>query len=106
MSDVLALTQELIARRSVTANDEGCQMLLASRLEMAGFRCQHLPFGDVKNLFASHGSSGPVMVFLGHTDVVPTGPREQWSSDPFVPEIREGFLYGRGAADMKGSVAA
>ena len=106
MSDVLALTRELIARRSVTPDDAGCQELLAARLEKSGFRCQHLPFGAVKNLFASHGNSGPVMVFLGHTDVVPTGPLEQWSSDPFVPDIREGHLYGRGAADMKGSVAA
>jgi succinyl-diaminopimelate desuccinylase len=106
MSDVLALTRELIARRSVTPDDGGCQELIATRLEKSGFRCQHLPFGLVKNLFASHGTAGPVMVFLGHTDVVPTGPREQWSSDPFVPEIRDGHLYGRGAADMKGSVAA
>lgn len=106
MSDVLALTQELIARRSVTPEDEGCQTMLAERLEKSGFRCQHSPFGAVRNLFASHGSSGPVMVFLGHTDVVPTGPVEQWRSDPFAPEIRDGHLYGRGSADMKGSVAA
>jgi succinyl-diaminopimelate desuccinylase len=106
MSDVLVLTQELISRRSVTPNDEGCQELIAARLAQSGFHCQHLPFGEVKNLFASHGKDGPVMVFLGHTDVVPTGPREQWASDPFVPEIRDGHLYGRGAADMKGSVAA
>ena len=106
MSDVLTLTKELIARRSVTPDDAGCQELLAARLQKSGFRCQHLPFGSVKNLYASHGDNGPVMVFLGHTDVVPTGPREQWSSDPFVPDIRDGHLYGRGAADMKGSVAA
>jgi succinyl-diaminopimelate desuccinylase len=106
MSDVLALTMELIARRSVTPDDAGCQELIAARLEKSGFRCRHLPFGAVKNLYASHGNSGPVMLFLGHTDVVPTGPREQWSSDPFLPEIRDGHLYGRGAADMKGSVAA
>ncbi len=106
MSDVLDLTMQLIARRSVTPDDAGCQELLAARLEASGFRCQHLPFGPVRNLFASHGTSAPVMVFLGHTDVVPTGPLEQWHSDPFVPEIRDGHLYGRGAADMKGSVAA
>lgn len=106
MSDVLDLTMALITRRSLTPDDAGCQELLAARLEKSGFRCQHLPFGAVKNLFASHGASEPVMVFLGHTDVVPTGPREQWSSDPFAAEIRDGHLYGRGAADMKGSVAA
>jgi len=106
MSDVLALTQELIMRRSVTPDDAGCQQLLATRLEKSGFHCQRLPFGEVQNLFATHGTSAPVMVFLGHTDVVPTGPREQWRSDPFLPEIRDGHLYGRGAADMKGSVAA
>jgi succinyl-diaminopimelate desuccinylase len=106
VSDVLALTQDLIARRSVTPLDEGCQELIASRLAKAGFAIEHLPFGDVKNLWASHGSGGPVLVFLGHTDVVPSGPVEAWASDPFVPTIRDGYLYGRGAADMKGSVAA
>jgi succinyl-diaminopimelate desuccinylase len=106
MNDVLALTRELITRRSLTPDDAGCQELLAARLEKSGFRCQRLPFGEVQNLFATHGTSAPVMVFLGHTDVVPTGPREQWHSDPFGPEIRDGHLYGRGAADMKGSVAA
>ena len=106
MSDVLALTMELIARRSITPDDAGCQELIAARLGKSGFRCQHLPFGAVRNLYASHGSSGPVMLFLGHTDVVPTGPIEQWASGPFMPEIRDGYLYGRGAADMKGSVAA
>jgi succinyl-diaminopimelate desuccinylase len=106
VSDVLALTQDLLARRSVTPLDEGCQELIASRLAKAGFAIEHLPFGDVKNLWASHGSGGPVLVFLGHTDVVPSGPVEAWASDPFVPTIRDGYLYGRGAADMKGSVAA
>jgi succinyl-diaminopimelate desuccinylase len=106
VSDVLALTQDLLARRSVTPLDEGCQELIASRLAKAGFAIEHLPFGDVKNLWARHGSGGPVLVFLGHTDVVPSGPVEAWASDPFVPTIRDGYLYGRGAADMKGSVAA
>jgi len=106
MSDVLALTQDLIARRSVTPEDAGCQQLVADRLQAAGFDIEHLPFGEVKNLWASHGNGGPVLVFLGHTDVVPSGPVEAWASDPFVPTIRDGFLYGRGAADMKGSVAA
>ncbi len=106
MIDVLQRTQALIARPSVTPEDEGCQEMVATRLAQSGFRIEHLPFGAVKNLWATHGSGSPVLVFLGHTDVVPPGPREQWASDPFVPEIRDGRLYGRGAADMKGSVAA
>lgn len=106
MSDVVSLTCELIARRSVTPDDAGCQQLIAERLQAAGFRCEHLRFGEVDNLWASHGSGGPVLVLLGHTDVVPAGPVEAWASDPFVPELRDGLLYGRGAADMKGSVAA
>jgi len=104
--DVVALTRELIARPSVTPDDAGCQALIARRLTAAGFRCESLRFGDVDNLWAVHGTDGPTLVLLGHTDVVPPGPREAWSSDPFVPEIRDGVLYGRGAADMKGSVAA
>jgi len=104
--DVVALTRELIARPSVTPDDAGCQALIARRLTAAGFRCESLRFGDVDNLWAVHGVEGPTLVLLGHTDVVPPGPRETWSSDPFVPEIRDGVLYGRGAADMKGSVAA
>lgn len=104
--DVLELTRELIARRSVTPEDAGCQALIARRLLAAGFRCEHLRFGDVDNLWAVHGSEGPTLVLLGHTDVVPSGPRESWNSDPFAPDIRDGMLYGRGAADMKGSVAA
>jgi len=106
MSEVLALAQDLIARPSVTPEDAGCQDLVAARLHQAGFAIEHLPFGAVKNLWATHGSGGPVLVFLGHTDVVPSGPVEAWQSDPFVPTIRDGQLYGRGAADMKGSVAA
>ena len=106
MSDVLALTQDLIARVSLTPEDAGCQDVVADRLAAAGFCIEHLPFGPVKNLWAAHGQGGPVLVFLGHTDVVPTGPREDWASDPFVPTIRDGWLYGRGSADMKGSVAA
>ncbi|UTA53714.1 succinyl-diaminopimelate desuccinylase [Lysobacter soli] len=103
---VLALTCDLIARASVTPDDAGCQALIARRLSAAGFRCESLRFGDVDNLWAVHGTDGPTLVLLGHTDVVPPGPRESWSSDPFAPEIRDGVLYGRGAADMKGSVAA
>jgi succinyl-diaminopimelate desuccinylase len=106
MSDVLALTQELVRRASLTPDDAGCQDLVATRLATVGFRIEHLPFGPVQNLWATHGSGSPVLVFLGHTDVVPPGPIADWASDPFAPTIRDGFLYGRGAADMKGSVAA
>lgn len=106
MSEVLALTKELILRPSVTPDDAGCQALIAERLTRAGFACERLRFGDVDNLWATHGNGAPVLVLLGHTDVVPPGPREAWASDPFVPEVRDGVLYGRGAADMKGSVAA
>ena len=111
MSDVLQLTRELIRRVSITPDDAGCQQWIAERLQRAGFHCEGLRFGEVDNLWATHGpldgnETGPVLVLLGHTDVVPPGPRDAWSSDPFAPEIREGLLYGRGAADMKGSVAA
>jgi succinyl-diaminopimelate desuccinylase len=106
MSDVLALTNDLIARPSVTPDDAGCQAMISERLARAGFRCEQIDFGAVKNLWASHGEGGDVLCFLGHTDVVPPGPREAWASDPFTPTIRDGYLYGRGAADMKGSVAA
>lgn len=107
MNDVLALAFDLIARPSVTPDDAGCQELIAGRLQRAGFACEHLRFGAVDNLWAAHGDGdGPVLLLLGHTDVVPPGPREAWTSDPFVPMVRDGVLYGRGAADMKGSVAA
>jgi succinyl-diaminopimelate desuccinylase len=106
MSAVLELTRELIGRSSLTPDDAGCQALIAGRLARAGFRCEQIDFGSVKNLWATHGDGGPTLLLLGHTDVVPPGPRESWASDPFVPEIRDGVLYGRGAADMKGSVAA
>src|SRR5919108_1883902 len=102
----LALAQELIARRSITPEDGGCQELLAKRLARAGFRCEPMPFGEVKNLWARRGAAHPVVCFAGHTDVVPTGPLAEWHSDPFVPTIRDGKLYGRGAADMKSSIAA
>lgn len=97
---------ELIRRPSVTPNDAGCQQLIAERLKPLGFHCEHLRFGDVDNLWAVHGTGKPLLVFAGHTDVVPTGPRERWSSDPFQPAIRDDHLYGRGAADMKSSIAA
>jgi len=106
ISPVLTLTRDLISRRSVTPDDAGCLPLIASRLEAVGFRIEHLRFGDVDNLWATHGGEGPVLAFLGHTDVVPTGPEDRWTSPPFEPTERDGLLYGRGAADMKGSVAA
>ena len=106
MNDVLQLTCELIRRRSVTPDDAGCLPLLAGRLAQAGFAVQHLRYGVVDNLWATHGEGGPLLMFLGHTDVVPSGPEAAWQSPPFEPSIRDGRLYGRGAADMKGSVAA
>ncbi len=106
MSDVLELASELIRSRSVTPDDAGCQPLIAERLQRAGFDCEHLRFGEVDNLWTTHGRGSPVLVLLGHTDVVPSGPAETWASDPFEPTIRDGVLFGRGAADMKGSVAA
>jgi len=106
VNDVVALTCDLIARPSVTPEDAGCQALLATRLQQAGFSCEHLRLGEVDNLWATHGQGAPVLVLLGHTDVVPSGPVEAWTSAPFDPQIRDGVLYGRGAADMKGSVAA
>ncbi len=105
-NDTLELTRQLIALRSVTPDDAGCQPLLAQRLEQAGFQIEHLRFGEVDNLWARRGNTAPLLCFAGHTDVVPTGPLEQWSSDPFTPAIRNGCLYGRGAADMKASLAA
>ena len=102
----LELAQELIARRSITPEDGGCQELIAARLARAGFRCEPMRFGDVSNLWARRGTQSPVVCFAGHTDVVPTGPLAEWKSDPFVPTIRDGKLYGRGAADMKSSIAA
>ncbi len=105
-SPVVALTRELIARPSVTPDDAGCQDLIIERLQRAGFRIERLDFGPVRNLWACHGEGAPVLCLLGHTDVVPTGPTAHWRSDPFTPEVREAQLYGRGAADMKGSVAA
>ncbi|MGW8268941.1 MAG: succinyl-diaminopimelate desuccinylase [Burkholderiales bacterium] len=106
MNSALDLAQELIARRSITPNDAGCQALLAERLAAAGFACEHLPFGSVSNLWARRGTTAPVLCFAGHTDVVPPGPLEQWHSDPFTPSIRDGQLYGRGTADMKTAIAS
>ena len=105
MSEVLDLTCELIRRQSLTPDDAGCQALIGERLQRAGLRVEHLRYGDVSNLWATHGSGDPVFVFLGHTDVVPSGPESEWASSPFTPTIRDGKLYGRGAADMKSGVA-
>jgi succinyl-diaminopimelate desuccinylase len=105
-SATLELARELIARRSQTPDDAGCQEILRQRLARASFRCETLTAGGVTNLWARRGDAGPVVCFAGHTDVVPSGPLDAWSSDPFVPTIRDGFLYGRGAADMKSSLAA
>ena len=105
-SPTLNLTCELIRRRSVTPADDGCQELMIERLEPLGFCVVKLPFGDVDNFWAVRGKQGPTLCFAGHTDVVPTGPEGDWQRPPFEPHIEDGILYGRGAADMKGSLAA
>jgi succinyl-diaminopimelate desuccinylase len=106
MSVTLELTHDLMSRASVTPADEGCQEVMAGRLAKAGFKVERLRYGNVDNLWARRGSGGPVLCFAGHTDVVPTGPLEEWGSDPFKPTVRDGLLYGRGAADMKSGLAA
>lgn len=106
MSKTLALTEQLIALDSVTPEDKGCQQTLIGLLEALGFECETILSGDVTNLWARRGATQPLLVFAGHTDVVPTGPVAQWQSQPFTPTHREGKLYGRGAADMKTSIAA
>lgn len=106
MDTTLELARELIRRQSVSPDDAGCQTLLGERLARAGFHLETLRIGDVTNLWARRGSSGPVLCFAGHTDVVPPGPRGEWRTEPFEPEIQDGVLYGRGAADMKSSLAA
>jgi succinyl-diaminopimelate desuccinylase len=106
LTPALELAQELIRRRSVTPEDGGCQAYLAGRLAAAGFACEPMNFGAVSNLWARRGKARPLLCFAGHTDVVPTGPLSEWHSDPFVPTLRDGKLYGRGAADMKSSIAA
>jgi len=103
---VLELARALITRPSVTPDDAGCQALVARRLEAVGFRCRHLRFGDVDNLWATLGSGRPTLAFVGHTDVVPPGDPARWTSPPFEPTVRDGDLFGRGAADMKGGIAA
>ncbi len=106
MSNTLELTQQLIARRSLTPQDEGCLSIISARLEPLGFKLEMMRCGDVDNLWARRGSSRPVVCLAGHTDVVPTGPVDKWHSAPFTPTVRDGMLFGRGASDMKGSLAA
>ena len=105
-SETFALTCDLISRQSVTPEDAGCQAMMAERLKALGFKIEGMPFEEVTNFWARRGTEGPVLCFAGHTDVVPTGPVEKWSSPPFEPTLKDGMLYGRGAADMKGSIAA
>lgn len=105
-SDTLALTEELIRRESVTPDDAGCQQLLGERLQAAGFVLESMAAGPVSNLWATHGDDTPTLVLAGHTDVVPPGPPAAWTTPPFAPSQRDGYLYGRGAADMKSSLAA
>jgi succinyl-diaminopimelate desuccinylase len=106
MSETMALAKELIAISSVTPDDKGCQQVIAERLIKLGFSIEPLRFGEVSNMWATLGDSGPLFAFTGHTDVVPPGPMKDWKSHPFNPIERDGFLYGRGAADMKSSLAA
>ena len=106
MSKVLNLTKELILKKSITPLDEGCQDLLINHLELLGFKVEKMPHGNVSNFYARKGQDAPLLVFAGHTDVVPTGPEEKWLSPPFEPTIKNDRLYGRGAADMKASLAA
>ncbi|MFQ3343476.1 MAG: succinyl-diaminopimelate desuccinylase, partial [Oceanospirillaceae bacterium] len=102
----IALAQDLMARASVTPEDKGCQELMIARLKAIGFNVERMPFGDVDNFWARRGTDKPVLAFAGHTDVVPSGPVNQWHTPPFEPTLKDGFLYGRGAADMKGSLAS
>jgi len=104
--DALALSQQLISCRSLTPDDSGCQEILIGRLKEIGFNIEKIQCNEVENIWARRGTTAPVLCFAGHTDVVPTGPLDQWESDPFTPTIRDGKLYGRGAADMKSSLAA
>jgi succinyl-diaminopimelate desuccinylase len=106
MSKTLDLAKDLISRQSNTPLDAGCQALMISRLEPLGFKIERMRFGDVDNFYARRGNAGPLLVFAGHTDVVPTGPVDKWHTPPFEPTIKDGMLYGRGAADMKTSCAA
>ncbi|MFT6624605.1 MAG: succinyl-diaminopimelate desuccinylase, partial [Cycloclasticus sp.] len=106
MSDTLTLTKELLKKVSLTPDDAGCMDLMADYLQQRGFIIEWMNVGDTRNLWARRGTEPPVFAFAGHTDVVPTGPLEEWNTPPFQPTIKDGLLYGRGAADMKGSLAA
>jgi succinyl-diaminopimelate desuccinylase len=106
MSKTLNLAKELISKKSITPLDDGCQDLLINHLELLGFKIEKMPYGKVRNFYARKGHEAPLLVFAGHTDVVPTGPEAEWSSPPFEPTIKNDRLYGRGAADMKASLAA
>ena len=106
MSRTLELTVDLMGRASVTPADEGCQNVMMSRLAALGFEVEKLNYGNVENFWARRGTAAPVLCFAGHTDVVPTGPLEEWRTKPFEPTVRDGVLYGRGAADMKSGLAA
>lgn len=106
MLSLIELVRQLVARPSITPEDEGCQTILCQHLKHLGFAIEHLPFADVNNFWARRGKKSPLFVFVGHTDVVPTGPLDKWDSPPFVPTIRNDRLFGRGSADMKGSLAA
>ena len=106
MNKTLELAKSLISRPSVTPNDKGCQAIMIDRLEKIGFKIHPLKFGDVDNFWATHGDTGPIFSFAGHTDVVPAGDDEAWKTPPFEPTVKDGLLYGRGAADMKGGLAS
>ena len=106
MSETLNIAKELISKKSITPEDAGCQDLMIQRLEKLGFEIENMPHGDVKNFYAKKGTRSPLIVFAGHTDVVPPGPLEKWVSPPFEPTIKDGYLYGRGSEDMKGCTAA
>ena len=105
-NETLELARALIRRKSVTPEDAGCQELIVERLVPLGFKAERFACNDVVNLWIRHGTARPIVVLAGHTDVVPPGPLEKWQSDPFEPTVRDGNLYGRGAADMKTSIAA
>src|SRR3990167_5484499 len=105
LNDIVDLAHKLIACPSVTPNDASCQTIIRDRLINTGFQCESMRFGDVDNLWARIGKHAPLIVFAGHTDVVPTGPMEDWTSPPFQPTLRDEYLYGRGASDMKGALA-
>ena len=106
LSPTITLAQQLMSRASVTPEDKGCQELMIARLEAIGFTIERMRFGAVDNFWARRGTQKPVLAFAGHTDVVPTGPVEEWHTPPFEPTLKDGYLYGRGAADMKGSLAS